>query len=182
MKFNISCHSLLPPMRVVKDQLERLAIGYRELADGQLEIVGSIPDENRSVLDLALSRYGIQILEDEKRGLVQRIKNILLEQVYSDTNNLQTLSSYLTDRLGFSYGYISGVFVADTFSSIEKYLIMLKTERAKRMIIEDELTLKDISDRLGYSSVGHFSKQFKKTTGITISAFRKIISRRKNAH
>ncbi|RZJ65145.1 MAG: AraC family transcriptional regulator [Flavobacterium sp.] len=182
MKFSISCHSLLPPITIVKDNLERLDIGYRELSDGQIEILGQIPDDNRSSLEVSLSRYGIEIIDDEKRILVQRIKNILLDQVYGDKPTLQTLSNFLIEKLGFSYGYISGIFVSETFSSIEKYVIMLKTERAKRMIIEDELTLKDISERLGYSSVGHFSKQFKKTTGITISAFRKIITRRKNAN
>lgn len=180
MKFSISCHSLLPPLTIVMDNLQRLDIGYKQLEDGLIEVAGEISENTKSMLEVSLSRYGIEILQDDKSCLVQRIKNLLLERVYSQKPPMQNLSCYLTEKLGFSYGYISGVFAGSTFASIEKYVIMLKTERAKRMIIEDEYTLKEISGRLGYSSVGHFSKQFKKTTGLTISDFRKIINRRKH--
>ncbi len=132
-------------------------------------------------LETSMSRYSIEILNDDKSKLVQRIKNLLNGLVYDNKPQVKTLSCYLTEELGYSYGYISGIFAQYTFSSIERYIIMMKIERAKRMIIEDEYSLKEISTMLCYSSVGHFSKQFKKTTGITISAFKKIIIHRKNS-
>ncbi|NUY82173.1 helix-turn-helix transcriptional regulator [Flavobacterium sp. MAH-1] len=182
MKFNISCNSILAPMRILQDQLDKLDINYLKHEEGYVEIAGNLPSDMRPQLDDKLSRYSVAIIEDEKECLVQRVKNILFEVVNTNKHQVQTLSCYLTDRLGFSYGYISGLFASHTFCSIEQYTIMLRVERAKRMIIEDELSLKQISDALSYSSLGHFSKQFKKSTGITLSDFRKIILRRKNGN
>jgi AraC-like DNA-binding protein len=181
MKFNISFNSSLPPLMIIKDHLDKYSISYTYADGGEIETHEELSEEHLSRLEIALSRYGIELLSDEKSRLVQRIKNLLMELVYDNKHQQKTLSHYLTEKLGFSYGYISGVFAQQTYSSIEKYIIMLKTERAKRLIIEDEVSLKEISNLLSYSSVGHFSKQFKKTTGITISAFKKIVGRRKKA-
>lgn len=180
MKFHFSCSSLLPAITVLEDELEKFNISFRRHDDGYLEINQDIPEKNRFQIQDSLNRYSIRIIEDERECLVQRIKNILFEIVYAGKQPQTTLSAYLSDRLGFSYGFLSGIFAAHTFCSIEQYVIMIKTERAKRLIIEDEISLKEISDVLAYSSLGHFSKQFKKCTGITLSEFRKIIIRRKN--
>jgi len=182
MKFHFSCSSLLPAITVLEDELEKYDISFRRHDDGFLEINQHIPLENRSRIENSLSRYSIRIIEDEKECLVQRIKNILFEIVYAQKQPQTTLSSYLSDRLGYSYGFLSGIFAAHTFCSIEQYAIMIKTERAKRLIIEDEISFKEISEKLAYSSLGHFSKQFKKCTGITLSEFRKIIIKRKNGN
>lgn len=179
MKFNVSYNSSLPPIVILKDHLDKFSITYRYTEGGEIEIGDDIPEDSLSQLEVSLSRYSIELLKDDKSRLVQRIKNLLVELVYDSRQQQKTLSHYLTEKLGFSYGYISGVFATHTFSSIEKYIILLKTERAKRLIIEDQFSLKEISSMLSYSSVGHFSKQFKKTTGITISAFKKIVGRMK---
>lgn len=182
MRFNYSYHATLPPLVIVKEHLEQRSIAYTEQEDGAIELASDIEPEHLEELQDSLRRYSIEVLDDEKSRLVQRIKNLLLDLVYDDKPQQQTMSAYLTEKLGYSYGYISGIFAQYTLTSIERHLIMLKIERAKRLIIEDEYSLKEISNILSYSSVGHFSKQFKKKTGMTISTFKKIIMMRRKSN
>jgi AraC-like DNA-binding protein len=90
-----------------------------------------------------------------------------------------TTSVYIADKLNHSYGYLSSLFSEITFTSIENYVIIQKIERAKQMLASETLTLTEISYQLNYSSVAHLSNQFKKMTGITPSAFQRIIKKRR---
>jgi AraC-like DNA-binding protein len=166
-------------MTIVQEQLDRFNINYKLLNAGEIEIQDELTPDRYSQLETSLSRYSIQILNDQKSQLVQKIKNILIELAHDDKPLQMTLSCYLAKELNLSYGYISYVFTMHTYTSIENYIIMVKIERAKKLIMEDLLTLKEISYKLNYSSVGHFSRQFKKTTGLTISTFKKIISNKR---
>lgn len=173
MKFNITCSPSMTPIVILKDHLDEHNIDYDISSAGELTIQSSISPDFYNELQESLKKYSIEFLDDEKSQLVQKIKNLLGELAYSDRPTI-TLSLYLAQELGYSYGYISYIFTTNTLTSIENYLIMLRVERAKRLIIEDVLSLKEISALLHYSSIGHFSRQFKKTTGITTSVFKKI--------
>ena len=82
--------------------------------------------------------------------------------------------------MNHSYGYLANIFSEVTYSTIANFIILQKIERAKQMIIEDKLTLTEISYALNYSSVAHLSNQFKNTIGLTPTAFQRIIKKRKN--
>ena len=180
MKFNIVYQANLIPMAILKEQLEKFDINYVACNHGEIDILDEISEDHYKQLELSLGKYSIEILYDQKSQLVQRIKNILQEVAYDENQQLLTLSDYLSNQLGLSYGYISYVFTTQTFTSIENFVIMLKIERAKKLIIEGVQSIKEISYTLNYSSVGHFSRQFKKTTGLTISVFKKIVNNRKS--
>lgn len=180
MKFNITYLATITPTTILKEHLDRCDVDYKMTGIGEVEIENKLSEENYQALQKSLRKYSIEILSDEKSQLVQRVKNVLIELAYDDKPQLMTLSGFLSKKLGFSYGYISYVFTSKTLTSIENYLIMLRIERAKKLIIEDVLSLKEISYALNYSSIGHFSRQFKKTTGITISIFKKVISNRRS--
>ena len=129
-----------------------------------------------------LKKYNIEIIENQKIDLVQKIKDTIVDMIWKDDNlpNITT-SIYLADKLHHSYGYLSNLFSEVTYTSIENFVILQKIERAKQMIASDNYTLSEISYQLNYSSVAHLSTQFKKTIGITPSAFQRIIkARRKN--
>ena len=180
MKFNITYQANLIPMAIVKEQMEKYNIKYEFIGNGEIDILEEIPDECYKQLESNLGRYSIEILSDQKTQLVQRIKNLLHEVAYDDQQLRLTLSNYLSKKLELSYGYLSYVFTLQTYTSIENYMILLKVERAKRLLIEDVLSIKEISYALNYSSVGHFSRQFKKTTGLTISVFKRIVNNRRS--
>jgi AraC-like DNA-binding protein len=112
--------------------------------------------------------------------LVQRIKDAITELIHNqEEENLYKVSAYLSEKLDYSYSYLSTVFSETTYTSIENFIILKKIDYAKELIITNNLTLTEIAFKLNYSSVAHLSYQFKKTTGLTPSAFQNIIEKRK---
>jgi len=130
-------------------------------------------------LDSCLGNYGIQIVENQKSVLVQKIKDTIVEMVYSEDKLQISNSAYLSDKLKQRYGYLSSVFTEITYTSIENFILLQKAERAKKLISTNEFTFTEIAYTLNYSSVAHFSNQFKNITGITPSAFQRIIKKRR---
>lgn len=166
---------------IMQEQLERLAIKYELLEFGEIEINDSVSDESFTELQNSLERYGIEIINNQKSQLVQRIKDTIIEMIYEkDKLPTSTISNYLADKLNLSYGYIANVFSEYTYTSIENFIIIQKIERAKKLIVEDGLTLTEVSYKLNYSSVAYLSAQFKKVTGLTPSMFKRIVDRRRN--
>lgn len=182
MRFNIIRHDNFAVMAILKEQFKKLDIPFNLHDSGEIELPETVSKKQLYELAQVLRLYSIEILEDEKSQLVQKIRNILIELVHDNKPQLMTISYYLSEKMGLSYGYLSHLFALHTHYSIEKYIILLRIERAKEMIIEGRLTLKQISAILNYSSVQHFSRQFKKTTGLTISSFKRIIELKRAAN
>jgi AraC-like DNA-binding protein len=165
---------------ILEEQLDSLGIDYELIGLGEVEIKKDMSPDTLQKLNTGLNKYGIEIVDNQKSTLVQKIKDTITEMVWLE-EKLPTskISSYIAEKLNHSYGYLSNLFSEVTYTSIENYIIIQKIERAKQMIISDELTLTEISYRLNYSSVAHLSTQFKKTTGLTPSAFQRIIKKRR---
>jgi AraC-like DNA-binding protein len=171
---NVACRILL------QEQLEALQIKYELLEFGEIDINDTVSDEQFNQLQSNLSRYGIEIINNQKSQLVQRIKDTIIEMIYEkDKLPTSTISNYLADQLNLSYGYIANVFSEYTYTSIENFIIIQKIERAKKLIVEDGLTLTEVSYKLNYSSVAYLSAQFKKVTGLTPSSFKRIVDKRR---
>ena len=179
MKFYIKFDGIAACKMIVREHLDAMGVRYEMLSLGEITINSKIPDDDFQKLQDDLARYSIEIVSNPKNQLIQRIKDTIIELVHEPDMPLTTLSVYLSEKLNLSYGYISNVFSEYTYSSIENYFIIQKIERAKKLIIEEELTLTEISYKLNYSSVAHLSGQFKKTTGLTPSAFKRIIEGRR---
>ncbi|WP_298143663.1 AraC family transcriptional regulator [Flavobacterium sp.] len=166
--------------KILQEQLDASGIKYRIIAFGEVEILDKLPAEKQRKLEEQLGEYGIQIVENQKNILVQRIKDAIVEMVNQEENQPNLKSSvYLAEKLNHSYNYISNLFSEVTYSSIESFIILQKIERAKQLILTNELTFTEISYKLNYCNVAHFSTQFKNTTGITPSAFQRIIKKRR---
>lgn len=166
--------------KVLQEQLDAANISYKIIAFGEVEILDKLTEEQSHNLQSQLALYGIQIVENQKNILVQKIKDAIVEMVNQEENQPHLKSSvYLAEKLNHSYNYISNLFSEVTYSSIESFIILQKIERAKQLILTNELTFTEISYKLNYCNVAHFSTQFKNTTGITPSAFQRIIKRRR---
>ena len=114
--------------------------------------------------------------------LIEKIKNIIVEMIhYSDEPPLLNFSSFLSEKLDYDYNYLSNLFSEVKGTTIEHFIIAHKIERAKELLIYNELTLTQIADKLHYSNVAHLSNQFKKVTGLTPSFFKKMKHKRMNA-
>ena len=160
---------------VVKAELDKLGILYRYVHIGEADIFESLTREKLNQLDCELRKSGLQLMDDKKSILVEKIKNTIIELVhYTDDQIKVNFSDYLSEKLNYDYTYLSNLFTEIKGMTIEKFYITHKIERAKELIVYDELNLSEIAYKLHYSSVAHLSNQFKKITGLTPSHFKKL--------
>ena len=171
--FNTICR------KVLEEKLIDKGVKYRIPSFGEVEFLDQISKDEMKGLTADLNEYGIEIIENQKTALVQKIKDTIVDMVFSDKDINVKASVYLAETLNHSYGYLSNLFSEVTYTSIENFIIMQKIEHAKQLIVNDKLTLTEIAYKLSYSSVAHLSTQFKNTTGITPSQFQKIIGKRR---
>lgn len=165
--------------KILEDKLMSFGYKFSILGFGEIEFYENVPEDKIEELREEFLEYGITIIENQKSVLVQKIKDAIHEMVYGEEILNVKVSVYLAEKLNHSYGYLSNLFSDITFTSIENYVIIQKIEFAKQLILNNKLSLTEIAFRLNYSSVAHLSTQFKNTTGITPSAFQRIISKRR---
>ena len=165
---------------VVKAELDSLGMQYGLVDLGVVEIMENITDEQRNHLKIALLKSGLELMEDKKAMLIEKIKNVIVEMIhYTDELPKTKNSDYIKDKLHHDYTYLANLFSEATGTTIEHYIINHKIERAKELLLYDELNLTEIAYKLNYSSVGHLSNQFKKITGLTPSYFKKLRDKRR---
>jgi AraC-like DNA-binding protein len=167
---------------IVEDHLKALGMEYDLASTGVVTIKGQLSSDQQIQLNSALSRYGIELLDELPNDLVEQIKRAVIEMVGrgEDRPNIN-ISDYLSKKLNYSYGYLTAVFSEATYTSIAHFTIMQKIERIKEMLLNDNLTLTEISYQLGYSSVAYLSNQFKMVTGLTPTRFKEIMLKRRQA-
>jgi AraC-like DNA-binding protein len=165
---------------VVKSELERLGLQHTVIELGEAEINGDISDDKKAKLDAALKKQGLELMDDKKSMLIEKIKTVIIELIhYSDFPLKINLSDYLTSRINYDYTYLANLFSEVQGTTIEHFFIYHKIERVKELLVYDELNLKEIAYKLHYSSVAHLSNQFKKVTGLTPSHFKQLKHKRR---
>jgi YesN/AraC family two-component response regulator len=168
---------------IVKSELENLGITYSMVELGEV-LINEVPGVKKyNQLKAALLAHGLEILEDKKSILIEKIKNTIVESIhYSDEPLAVNFSVYLSEQLNLDYKYLSNLFSEVKGTTIEQYIIAHKIEHVKELLIYNELTLTEIADKLHYSSVAHLSNQFKKVTGLTPSYFKQLKDKRRFMH
>jgi AraC-like DNA-binding protein len=120
-------------------------------------------------------------MDDKRAVLIEKIKNVIVEMVhYSDELPKVNYSDYISEKLHHDYTYLSNIFSEVKGITIQQFIIIHKIERAKELLLYDELNLTEISYKLNYSSVAHLSNQFKKVTGLSPSHFKQLKDKRRN--
>lgn len=166
----------------VKTELDKLGLHYIIIELGEVEIKEDITDEQRNQLKTDLLKSGLELMDDKKAILIEKIKNVIVEMVhYSEEIPKINFSDFLCRKLNYDYTYLANLFSETTGTTIEQYIIAHKIERVKELLIYDELSLTEISYRLNYSSVAHLSYQFKKVTGLTPSFFKLLKNKKRIA-
>src|SRR5690554_5898892 len=160
---------------VVKDELDKLGLHYTTLELGMVDLTEALSADTRQTLKENLAAYGLELLDDKKGILIERIKNTITEMFhYSDEIPKVNFSIHLSEKLGYDYTYLSNIFTEVKGITIQQYIIINKIEKVKEFILYDELNLSEIAFALHYSSVSHLSTQFKKITGVTPSFFKQL--------
>jgi AraC-like DNA-binding protein len=164
---------------LVKYELEKLGIDYLTIDLGMVEIRGEITEKQREKFSKNLKKSGLELLDDKKNILVEKIKAVIVEMIhYSDELPKVNDSDYISEKLGYDYTYLSNTFSEVRGITIQQYVIMHKIEKVKELLLYDELSLTEIAYRLHYSSVAHLSNQFKKVTGLTPTYFKEVKEKR----
>jgi AraC-like DNA-binding protein len=165
---------------VVKSELEKLGLKYTFIELGEAEITGEISVDISGKLDAALKKQGLELMDDKKSMLIEKIKTVIIELIhYSDYPLKINLSDHLTSKIKYDYTYLANLFSEVQGTTIEHFFIYHKIERVKELLVYDELNLKEIAYKLHYSSVAHLSNQFKKVTGLTPSHFKQLKHKRR---
>lgn len=160
---------------VVRSELEKAGIPFYIVRIGMVEMPEHITAEQRERLNMALKKSGLELLDDKKSILVEKIKNVIIELVHYNEDRIRVnLSDYLSEKLNYDYTYLANLFAEVKGTTIEQFFIFHRIERTKELLVYDELSLSEISDKLHFSNPSHLCKQFKKITGLTPTHFRKL--------
>ena len=165
----------------VKEELKKMGLHFIVVDLGEVEIMENISVEQRQELKNALLRAGLELMDDKRSVLIEKIKNVIIEMVhYTDEVIKVNFSHYLSEKLNHDYTYLANLFSEVQGTTIEQFIISHKVERIKELIIYGELNITEIAWKMNYSSVAHLSNQFKKVTGLSPSHFKKLKDKRRS--
>jgi len=166
---------------LVKAELTKIGLHFSTVELGRADIIEDISLAQHDQIRTALLKSGLELMDDLKGVLVEKIKKVIIELVhYSEDPLSVNLSEYLRRRLYYNYTYMANVFSEAQGRTIERFFIEHKIERVKELLVYDELTLTEIAYKMHYSSVAHLSSQFKKITGNTASYYKQLKVKRRS--
>jgi AraC-like DNA-binding protein len=164
----------------VKEVLRKLGLHFLIVDLGEVDIMEVLSASQREELNSLLLDSGLELMDDKRAILIEKIKNTVIEMVhYTDEVIKTNFSNYLSEKLKHDYTYMANLFSEVQGTTIEQFIILHKIERIKELIMYNELNITEIAWKLNYSSVAHLSNQFKKVTGLSPSHFRQLKERKR---
>jgi AraC-like DNA-binding protein len=165
----------------VKEDLKKLGLHFIVVDLGEVEIMENITPEQREELKASLLTAGLELMDDKRAVLIERIKNVIIEMVHHTEEMIKVnFSNFLSEKLNHDYTYMANLFSEVQGTTIEQFIISHKVERIKELIIYGELNITEIAWKMNYSSVAHLSNQFKKVTGLSPSHFKQLKDKRRS--
>ena len=167
---------------LVKEELKKLGLHFIFVDLGEVDIMEDLSAEQLSELKTTLLLSGLELMDDKKAVLLEKIKASLIAMIYTDTDEMDktNASDYLSQKLQQDYTYMANLFSEVQGSTIEQFVIAHKVERIKELMIYGNLNITEIAWKMNYSSVAHLSNQFKKATGLSPSHFKQLKNKREN--
>ena len=141
----------------------------------------NLSTEQRERLKMSLFDAGLELMDDKRAMMIEKIKNVIVEMIhYSDELPKTNFSDFLGEKLNYDYTYLANLFSEVQGTTIEQFIIAHKIERVKELIIYGEMNITEIANKMNYSSVAHLSAQFKKVTGLSPSHFKQLKDKRRS--
>jgi AraC-like DNA-binding protein len=166
----------------VKEELKKLGLHFIVVDLGEVEIMEEMTLEQQQQLQRGLLASGLELMDDKKAVLIEKIKNVITEMIHhSEELPKVNYSDYISEKLDYDYTYLSNLFSEVKGITIQQFIIIHKIERVKELLFYDELNLTEISFKMHYSSVAHLSNQFKKITGLSPSAYKQLKDKRRSS-
>jgi AraC-like DNA-binding protein len=160
---------------VVAEELDRLNQSNAMVTMGEVNLDRELTSDELLAMRQAFLKHGFEIIDDKKGAIIEKIKNVIIDQIHHINDRVKVNYSILiSEKLSKDYSYLSNLFSEMEGITIEQFIILQKIEKVKELLVYDELSLSQIADELDYSSVAHLSAQFKKVTGLTPSYFKTI--------
>lgn len=130
----------------VKEELKKLGLHFIVVDLGEVDIMENISMEKRSILKANLLHSGLELMDDRKAMLIEKIKNIIIEMVHHTDENIKVnFSNYLSEKMNHDYTYLSNLFSEVQGTTIEHFIISHKIERIKELIIYGEHNITEIA-------------------------------------
>jgi AraC-like DNA-binding protein len=165
---------------MVKEELKNLGLHYVFVELGMVDIMEDLSKEQHDLLKENLLKSGLELLDDKKSILIEKIKAVIIEMIhYADELPKVNYSDHISEKLQYDYTHLANVFSEVKGITIQQFIINHKIEKVKELLLYDELNLTEISYKLHYSSVAHLSNQFKKVTGLSPSFYKQLKQKRK---
>ncbi len=158
----------------VENVLDEMKINPIEVRLGEVLIADGLTENQKNEFKSKIEKLGFELLDDKNSAIINQIRTIIIEQIQNSSEENLNLSELLSKKLNKEYSQLSKLFSATTGITIEQFAILQKIEKAKELLVYDELSLKEIAYRLVYSSSAHLSAQFKKVTGLTPTEFKNL--------
>ncbi len=166
----------------VKEAMEELKIEPVKVELGEIETRKELSADEKQKLNSKIKKVGLELMENKQGAIIEKIRKVVVDYVYHTEEKIITnFSDYLSKKLNYNYTYLANLFSEVEVSTIEQYVIAMKIERIKELIMFEDMTLTEISYKLHYSSVAHLSAQFKKVTGLTPTHFKELKKKRRIA-
>lgn len=166
---------------MVKSELEKLGIVYKSIELGEVELTEPINETIKKTLKVELHKSGLELMYDQKAMMIEKIINVIVEMVhYSEEFPTVNFSTFLSEKMHQDYHKMAEIFSKTKGVTIEHFIILHKIERAKELIVYDNLNLTEISHKMNYKSVAHLSRQFKQVTGMTPTFFKSLSKKQRN--
>ncbi|APG61477.1 AraC family transcriptional regulator [Christiangramia salexigens] len=163
------CHRCI---MTVENILQKLDVAYSDIQLGEVRLKEAVDSKTIEDLRTEFEKVGFELIEDRDRRFINKIKSVLIEEVYSDDPATTKLSAILTGKLNYDYSHISHIFKENEGQSIQKFYNALRIERIKELLEYDETDISLIADKMGYSTAAYLSTSFKKATGYTPSEYK----------
>lgn len=177
MNHNLTIKNMVCPrcITVVQHIFEELHIAVIEVTLGRVITIEPLMSSQKLQLEYILKTNGFELLDDKQSQIINQIKSILIQHIHYLPQAINTnFSTLLKDQLHFDYTYLSKIFSTVEGQTIERFILAQKIEKVKELLTYDEMTISEIAYQLHYSSPAHLSTQFKKITGMSPSAFKKL--------
>ena len=168
------CHRCI---LAVEDILQNERISFQQVSIGEIHLPETLLPDQKERLSKRLTAIGFELIDNYTGGLIEKIKHMVIKRARNETDEKESsikLSLYLSQKVNHEYTYLSSLFSSVEGRTIENYFIEQRIEKAKELLIYDQLTLSEIAFSLNYSSVAHLSAQFKKVTGLTPTYFKEV--------
>ncbi len=133
------------------ERSDRIRSIHRLLDEFSAKLIGQLQD----------SRY------NNSRFLINQALNFI-NYHYTEKISLDDVA----EELNVSKHYLSSIFKKETGENMSFFINKLRIEKAKQLLLESDIKIKEVFEQVGYSDQQYFSKVFKKITGKTVAEYK----------